>query len=110
MIATFPRRGDVYLVDLDPTRGSEIRKTRPCLILSPDDLNANTRTVIIAPLTTGSFDYPFRMPCTFRHKNGHVVLDQIRCVDRERLLKRVARIDELVLNESLQILQEMFSE
>ena len=74
-------RGDVFLVNLNPTRGGEIRKTRPCVVVSPDELNTHLRTVIVAPLTTGG-SYPFRVPCTFQGKSGHVVLDQIRTVDQ----------------------------
>ena len=70
-------RFDVYLINLDPTVGSEIRKTRPCLVVSPDELNHNTRTVIVAPLTTGGQPYPSRVPCTFKGKNGQVVLDKV---------------------------------
>ena len=81
------RRGDVFLIDLDPTRGSEIQKTRPCVVVSPDELNAHLRTVIVAPLTTGGQPYPFRVPCRFSNKSGHVVTDQLRTIDRERLVR-----------------------
>ena len=81
MAVTRVARGDVFLVALNPTRGSEIRKTRPCVVV-PDELNAYLRTCIVAPLTTGSFRYPFRVSCTFQGKAGHVVLDQVRTVDR----------------------------
>lgn len=87
LVSTKPiRRGEVYLVDLDPTRGSEIQKTRPCVVISPDELHAHLRTAIIAPMTTGSHRYAFRIPCRFGGKNGHVVLDQLRTVDQERLV------------------------
>ena len=84
-----PRRGDVFLIDLDPTRGGEIRKTRPCVIVSPDELNVHLRTVIVAPLTTGSHSYPYRIACRFSGKSGHVVADQVRTVHRERLARRL---------------------
>ena len=85
-------RGDVFLVNLNPTIGGEIKKTRPCLIVSPDELNAHLRTFILAPLTTGSHPYPFRVPCRFHGRIGSVVLDQIRTVDRARLIRRLGRV------------------
>ncbi len=103
------RRGDVFLVDLDPTQGGEIRKTRPCLIVSPDELNAHLRTFIVAPLTTGGHHYPFRIPCRFRGREGFVVLDQIRTVDRERLTRRLGKLSPPTLGHALSILQEMFA-
>lgn len=103
------RRGEVYLVDLDPTRGGEIQKTRPCVIISPDELNAHLRTFIIAPLTSGSHAYPFRIPCRFKGRLGYIVLDQIRTVDRDRLVRRLGRLSNLVMKRSLLILQEMFA-
>jgi len=102
-------RGDIFLVDLDPTRGHEIRKTRPCLVVSPDELNQHVNTFIVAPLTTGSHAYPFRVPCTFQGKTGHVVLDQLRTVDRERLVRRLGTPSLAVVTECLTILQEMFA-
>jgi mRNA interferase MazF len=103
-------RGDVFLVALNPTRGSEIRKTRPCVVVSPDELNAHLRTYIVAPLTTGSFRYPFRVSCTFQGKTGHVVLDQLRVVDRERLVKRLGTLSSPALGQALAVLREMFAE
>jgi mRNA interferase MazF len=103
------RRGDVFLVNLDPTCGAEIRKTRPCVVVSPDELNAHLRTFIVAPLTTGSHSYPFRVSCRFSGRIGHVVLDQIRTVDQERLVRRLGRISLSTLGKALAILQEMFS-
>ena len=103
------RRGDVFLVVLDPTVGGEIRKTRPCLIVSPDELNGTLRTFIVAPLTTGSHPYPFRVACKFQGRSGAVVLDQIRTVDRERLVHRLGKVSPAALDQSLRILQEMFS-
>jgi mRNA interferase MazF len=102
-------RGDVYLVDLDPTRGGEIRKTRPCAVVSPDELNAHLRTFIVAPLTTGGHPYPFRIPCRFQGKSGQLVLDQIRTVDRARLVKRLGRVGPQTLGRALGVLQEMFA-
>jgi mRNA interferase MazF len=109
MVAEAPRRGDVFLVGLDPVRRDEIRKTRPCLIVSPDELNDNLRTVIVAPLTTGGHAYPFRVACTFQGRSGHIVLDQIRTVDLERLVRRLGRISSSRLGQALGILQEMFA-
>ena len=103
-------RGDVFLVNLNPTRGGEIRKTRPCVVVSPDELNAHLRTLIVAPLTTGGYSYPFRVSCTFQGKSGHVVLDQIRTVDQERLVKHLGRLSLPVLGQALAVLREMFAE
>lgn len=102
-------RGDVFLVALDPTLGRELRKTRPCVIVSPDELNGALSTFIVAPLTTGSHPYPFRVPCRFAGKSGHVVLDQIRTVDRARLVKKVGRLSPTALEHVLGVLQEMFA-
>lgn len=102
-------RGDVFLVNLNPTGGGEIRKTRPCVVVSPDELNAHLRTFIVAPLTTGSYEYPFRVPCRFQGRSGHVVLDQIRTVDRERLVKPLGSLSPLVVAQALAVLREMFA-
>jgi len=99
----------VFLVALDPTLGREIRKTRPCVIVSPDELNGALSTFIVAPLTTGSHPYPFRIPCRLAGKSGHVVLDQIRTVDRARLVKKVGRLSPGTLESVLGVLQEMFA-
>lgn len=103
-----PSRGEVYLVALDPTRGSEIRKTRPCLVVSPDELNHHLRNAIIAPMTTAGQPYPFRVACTFAGKRGHIVLDQLRTVDRERLRKRLGIVAPDTTAEVLRVLWEMF--
>jgi len=103
------RRGEVFLVDLDPTRGSEIRKTRPCVVVSPDELNVHLRTLIVAPLTTGGQPYPFRVPCRFHGKAGYIVVDQIRTVDHERLLRRLGRLAPVTLGKTLSVLQQMFA-
>ena len=102
-------RGEVFLIDLHPTKGSEIRKTRPCVVVSPDDLNAHLRTFIVAPLTTGGHRYPFRIPCRFAGRTGQVVLDQIRTVDHERLVRRLGKLAPQTLQQALSVLQEMFA-
>lgn len=102
-------RGQVFLVDLEPVRGSEIRKVRPCVIVSPNEMNRHLNTFIVAPLTTGSHSYPFRVPCSFQGTAGHVVPDQIRVVDRSRLLKPLGPLDEDAMGALLQILQSMFT-
>ncbi len=103
------KRFDVYLVNLDPTVGSEIRKARPCLIISPDEMNRYIATVIVAPMTTKGRDYPTRMQCTFKDKDGQIVLDQIRTIDKSRLVQKLGRIDKLTQEEVLTILAEMFA-
>jgi mRNA interferase MazF len=103
-------RGAVHLVALDPAKGSEIRKTRPCLIVSPDELNQHLRTVVVAPMTTGGHAYPWRVPCRFQRRSGHVALDQLRIVDTERLVKRMGTLDPETVTEILRVLQEMFTE
>ena len=104
-----PVRGDIYLIELNPTRGSEIRKTRPCLIVSPDELNQHLRTVIVAPMTTGGQAYPWRVRCRFRDRAGFVAMDQLRTVDSERLIRRLGRISPGTLTAVLSIAQEMFT-
>lgn len=108
VVRSLPSRGDVYLVQIDPTRGSEIRKTRPCLIVSPDELNHHLRTVIVAPMTTAGQPSPFRFSCRFAGKQGRIVLDQLRTVDRDRLTKRLGTITPGTLASTLAILGEMF--
>ena len=103
------RRGEVYLINLDPTLGGEIHKTRPCVIVSPDELNEHLQTFIVAPLTTGGHLYPFRLACRFEGKAGFVVLDQIRTVDRGRLVRRLGKLPPDVLGRVLETLQEMFA-
>ncbi|WP_296013053.1 type II toxin-antitoxin system PemK/MazF family toxin [uncultured Treponema sp.] len=98
---------DVYLVNLDPTVGHEIKKTRPCLIISPDEINNNISTIIIAPMTTKSHSYPTRIPVRFEGKNGWIVLDQIRTVDNIRLIKRLGKISKKEVLEVKKILKEM---
>jgi mRNA interferase MazF len=103
-------RGEVHLVQLDPAIGSEIQKTRPCVVVSPDELNAHLRTVIVAPMTTGGRAYPWRIKCRFQQRSGFVVLDQLRTVDRERLVKRLGALSSTTLSKVLGGLQEMFAE
>ncbi len=103
-------RGDVCLVALDPTVGREIKKTRPCLIVSPDELNQHLRSVIVAPMTTGGQAYPWRVACRFQNRSGFVALDQVRTVDSERLAKRLGRLSVATTTHVLDMLQEMFAE
>jgi len=102
-------RGDIFLVELNHTRVSEIRKTRPCVVVSPDELNAYLRTFIVSPLTTGGHPNPFRVRCSFEGKDGHVVADQLRAVDRDRLVKQLGRLSETTLYELLGVLRAMFA-
>ena len=103
-------RFDIYYVNLAPTIGSEIKKTRPCIIISPDEMNNNISTVIIAPLTSRLRNYPTRIPCKVEGKQGQIVLDQIRTVDKIRLFKRVGSLNKITQTKILNILKEMFSE
>lgn len=105
-----PRRGDVFLVSLDPSGGKEIRKTRPCVVISPDELNDHLRTFLIAPMTTGGHEYPFRIRCRFQGRDGYVVLDQLRTVDRARLVRRLGRLHGATLRKCLDALRQMFAE
>jgi mRNA interferase MazF len=101
-------RFEVYLVNLDPTVGSEIRKSRPCLVVSPDEINHTIRTVIVAPMTTRGQSYPTRVVCRFKGRVGQVVLDQIRTVDRSRLISKLGRISGRTAMAVLDVLREMF--
>ena len=103
------KRFEVYLIDLDPTRGHEIQKTRPCLIISPDEMNKYISTVIVAPMTTKGRDYPSRVACTFRGKRGRIVLDQIRTVDKTRLVKKVGVISANAQQKTISVLKEIFA-
>jgi len=102
-------RFDVFLVRLDPTEGREIRKTRPCLVISPDEMNQHIDTVIVAPMTTRGRSYPTRVPVRFKGKSGQIVLDQIRTVDKSRLVKRMGKIDESTQRHILALLAELFA-
>ena len=108
-MAMVVNRFDVYLVSFDPTVGSEIKKTRPCLIISPKEMNQHIRTVIVAPMTTAGKDYPTRVPCTFKRKMGQVVLDQIRTIDKTRLMKKLGIIDPDIQSEVIGVLQRIFA-
>jgi mRNA interferase MazF len=103
-------RFDVYLINLDPTVGVEIQKTRPCLVISPDELNRNIRTVIVAPMTTKSRAYPTRIACRFGGQDGYIVLDQIRTVDQQRLLRRLGTLDTPIQQAVLDALAALFAE
>jgi len=101
-------RGDVWLAALNPTIGSEIAKTRPCIVVSPPEINRTLNTIIVAPMTTGSKPAPFRVSVTFAGKRGLIMLDQIRTLDRVRLVKRLGNVTGKTLNSTLQTLEEMF--
>jgi len=103
------RRFDVFLVGLDPVVGSEIQKTRPCLVISPDEMNNHIRTVIVAPMTTVERNYPTRVSCTFRKKQGQIVLDQIRTIDKMRLVKKLGTIDPQAQLDVISVLQRLFA-
>jgi len=103
------KRFEVYLVNLDPTQGKEIKKTRPCLIISPDEMNRFIATVIVAPLTTPGHDYPTRVSCEFQGKQGQIVLDQIRTVDKSRLLQKLGEINKDMQTDVLAVLSEIFA-
>lgn len=98
---------DVFLINLDPTVGHEVKKVRPCLVISPNEMNESIQTVIIAPMTTKSHQYPTRIHVNFSNKEGWIVLDQIRTVDRKRLVKRLSKIKKKEIEEVKNILQEM---
>jgi mRNA interferase MazF len=100
----------VHLIRLAPTVGSEVRKTRPCLAVSPDELNEHLRTVIVAPMTTGGHAYPWRIPCRFQNRTGFVAVDQLRTVDGERLVKRLGQLSAATTTAVSDTLQEMFEE
>jgi mRNA interferase MazF len=104
------KRFDVYLINLDPTVGHEIKKSRPCLVISPDELNRYISTVIIAPMTTKGRDYPTRIPCVFQAKSGKIILDQIRTVDKARLIKKLGKIDVDTQIKVYEVLKALFSE
>ena len=102
-------RGHVYLVQLDPTRGSEIKKTRPCVVVSPDELNAHLSTATVAPMTSAGRPYPFRVACRFANKSGHIVTDQLRTVDKDRLIRHLGKLTPETFARVLSVLQEMFA-
>ena len=108
-MAVVVNRFDVFLINLDPTVGSEIRKSRPCLIISPDEMNRTIRTVIVAPMTTSGKAYPTRIPCEFQDKAGYIVLDQIRTLDKTRLIKKLGSIHPETQSKVIAALQRMFA-
>jgi mRNA interferase MazF len=110
MVVKLVKRFDIFLVNLDPTIGSEIQKTRPCVIISPNEMNKNIATVIVAPMTTKGQPYPSRVACQFQDKDGQIVLDQIRTIDKTRLVKRLGEISPEEQKAILDTLAEMFAE
>jgi mRNA interferase MazF len=102
-------RFEVYLINLDPSGGSEIEKTRPCLVISPDEMNHYIKTVIVAPMTTKGRSYPTRVKCQFKGREGQIALDQIRTVDNNRLIRKLGCIEKRTADEVLTILNEMFA-
>lgn len=103
------KRFDIYLATLDPTFGSEIQKTRPCLVVSPDDLNRFAKTVFIAPMTTKGHANPYSPACTFQGKRGRIVFDQVRAVDKLRLVRKLGKVDTQTESQVLAVLAEMFA-
>lgn len=108
-MAMVVNRFDVYLINLDPTVGSKIQKTRPCLIISPDEMNRHIRTVIVAPMTTAGKNYPTRISCKFKKKKGQIILDQTRTIDKTRLIKKLGSINPETQLEVISILQRLFA-
>lgn len=108
-MAMVVKRFDVFLINLDPTIGSEIRKTRPCLIISPDEMNRHIRTVIVAPMTTVGKDYPTRVTRKFQDKRGQIVLDQIRTIDKSRLIQKLGAVDPQTQVDIISMLQKLFA-
>lgn len=107
-MVSYPRRDEVWLVALDPSRGAEIRKTRPCLVVSPDEMNEPLQTVLVVPMTTTLRSYPTRVNVTFRGKGGQVALDQLRAVDRQRLVRKLGNLNRHTAEEVSRVLVEMF--
>jgi mRNA interferase MazF len=103
------QRFGVYLINLDPTIGHEIQKTRPCLVVSPDVMNHSMSTIIIAPMTTKGGSYPTRVACSFKGKDGQIVLDQIRTIDKVRLVAYLGEIDRVVKDQVIAVLAELFA-
>ena len=108
-MVTVPRRGEVWLMDPGAAMGAEIRRLRPWLVVSPDDLNDMAPTVVVVPMTRGAHPYPFRVPCRFRGKRGHVVLDQVGAADRGRFVRRLGALPPAVVRSALGVLQQMFA-
>ena len=108
MVKPLVRRFDIWLVQLDPTKGSEIRKTRPCIVVSPDEMSS-LKTAIVAPMTSKGFSFPTRIPCTFQGKKGLILLDQMRAVDKSRLVQRLGSISKSAQIKTISCLQELFA-
>jgi len=107
-VVSYPRRDEVWLIALDPSKGSEIKKTRPCLVISPDEMNEPLQTVLVAPMTTTLRSYPTRVNLTFRNKEGQVALDQLRAVHRQRLVRKLGTVSTKAAHEIAGVLVEMF--
>ena len=107
-MVSYPRRDEVWLIGLDPSKGSEIKKTRPCLVISPDEMNEALQTVLVAPMTTTLRNYPTRVNLTFRNKVGQVALDQLRAIDRQRLVRKLGVVSSKTTNQVSSVLIEMF--
>jgi len=107
-VVSYPRRDEIWVIALDPSRGSEIKKTRPCLVVSPDEMNEPLQTVVVAPMTTTLRSYPTRVNVSFGGKRGQVALDQLRAVDRQRLMRRLGKINPKTAQEVSALLVEMF--
>lgn len=105
-----PRRGDIWIIDLEPVVGREIRKVRPCLVVSPDSMNRHLRTCTVMPLASGSREAPFRIPVRFRNKDGLLLAEQLRTADLARMKSKVGEIDEASLKAALGVLRDMFEE
>ncbi len=109
LVTGAPRRDEVWLVSLDPTHGAEIQKTRPCVVVSPDEMNRHLKTVIVAPMTTAIRPYPTRVNLRFQGKSGQTALDQLRAVDKQRLIKKLGTISPAAAQQSSDVLLEMFT-
>jgi len=109
MVMVIIKRFEIFFVQLDPTKGHEIKKTRPCIVISPDELNSALNTVIIAPLTSTIRPYPTRVLCTLEDKEGNIVLEQIRTIDKSRLRKKISTLNTEDSNKVLDVLSQMFS-
>jgi len=107
-MVSYPRRDEVWLIGLDPSKGSEIKKTRPCLVISPDEMNEALQTVLVAPMTTTLRNYPTRVNLTFRNKVGQIALDQLRAIDRQRLVRKLGQVSTKTANQVSGVLIEMF--
>ena len=107
-MVSYPRRDEVWLIGLDPSKGPEIKKTRSCLVISPDEMNEALQTVLVAPMTTTLRSYPTRVNLTFRNKEGQVALDQLRAIDRQRLVRRLGMVSSKTANQVSTVLIEMF--